>query len=261
LNRLGCTFVMGTGIVSLDLHQAGWEVPSLVFFGLAAVAWIVLVLRRELWAQLAGVPATSVLATRAALFGAPAAGWALLVVAAAVLAWRRRDLAPPPRARGRDLLAVVALQSLAIVFGTLHVRWPGLLLAALGLGLYGATIARFALAELVRGGGDQWIAGGALAISGEASAVLALHTISVVLWIAALAWLPGLVGGELARPRVGSPSTRWSTVFPIGMYGALTFHVDRPAAVIMTVCALVAWLLVLIVNLMSREASIPAAGG
>jgi hypothetical protein len=261
VNRLGCTFVMGTGIVSLDLHHAGWETLSRVFFVIAAVAWIALTLRGELWTQLAGVPATSVLATRAALLGATAAGWALLGLAAALLAWRRRDLAPPPRASGGDLLGVVALQSLAIVCGTLHVRWLGLIPAALGLGLYGATIARFALGELLRGAGDQWIAGGALAISGEACAKLSLHTVGVVLWIAALAWLPGLIAGELAHPRVGSPSTRWSTVFPIGMYGALTFHVDRPAAVIMTVCALAAWLLVLIVNLMRRQASIPAAGG
>src|SRR4051812_31766254 len=41
---LRCTFVMATGIVSLDLHQTGWEAASLVFFGIAALAWAALAL-------------------------------------------------------------------------------------------------------------------------------------------------------------------------------------------------------------------------
>jgi hypothetical protein len=134
-------------------------------------------------------------------------------------------------------------------------------LMALGLALYGATIARFSPAELVRGAGDQWIAGGALAISGEACANLALHGASVVLWVAAVAWVPALIAGELARPRIGAPSTRWSTVFPIGMYGALSLQVSTAAAEAMTGIALAAWALVLVVNLMSRQASIPAGNG
>jgi hypothetical protein len=252
----GCTFVMGTGIVSFDLHAAGWKVASLVLLAIAAAAWALLALRGTLAAELAGVPATSVIATRLGT-----AAWVLLAIGVALLVWRRRDLALPARARGSDLLGVVALQSLAIVCGTVHLRRPGVALLALGLGLYGATIARFAFSALVRGGGDQWIAGGALAISGEACAKLSLHSAAVVLWVVALAWLPALLAGELARPRVGPPSTRWSTVFPLGMYAALSFQVSTPVAEAMTVIALIVWALVLLVNLMSRRASIPALSG
>jgi hypothetical protein len=50
-------------------------------------------------------------------------------------------------------------------------------------------------------------------------------------------------------------------VFPLGMYAALSFQVSTPVAEAMTVIALIVWALVLLVNLMSRRASIPALSG
>lgn len=38
-----------------------------------------------------------------------------------------------------------------------------------------------------------------------------------------MAWLPVLMLGELARPRLGSSLRRWATVFPLGMYAAMSF--------------------------------------
>jgi hypothetical protein len=132
------------------------------------------------------------------------------------------------------------------------------LLCAGGLGYVG-LIARFDLRELSRGAGDQWIAGGAAAISALACATLARATgsgaladASVAACIVALAWLPALAAGELRRPRAGRVGRRWSTVFPLGMYAAMSFAVARVAhlpaarafALGWTVVAAVAWLAV-----------------
>jgi tellurite resistance protein TehA-like permease len=85
----------------------------------------------------------------------------------------------------------------------------------------------------------------------------------VVLWAAAAAWLPALMGGELARPRlVGAPG-RWSTVFPLGMYAAMSFAVGelagldwmRAFARDWTWLAAAAWALVLLDALPAHRAS------
>jgi hypothetical protein len=48
-----------------------------------------------------------------------------------------------------------------------------------------------------------------------------------VVWVAALAWLPALLAGELASPRLRYDERRWSTVFPLGMYAVCSFVVAR----------------------------------
>ena len=98
--------------------------------------------------------------------------------------------------------------------------------------------ARFDLRELVTGHGDEWVAGGALAISALAAARVteaggalaqfseqhsALTTGTLVLWCLAMAWLPALVTAEVLRPRLGYDVRRWATVFPLGMYAACSF--------------------------------------
>jgi tellurite resistance protein TehA-like permease len=45
-----------------------------------------------------------------------------------------------------------------------------------------------------------------------------------------MAWLPALVVGELLRPRAGFDARRWSTVFPVGMYAAMSHVVGHAAA-------------------------------
>jgi tellurite resistance protein TehA-like permease len=106
---------------------------------------------------------------------------------------------------------------------------------------YGAIIARFDGRDVFCGAGDQWIAGGAAAITALACATLAgdsdsdvLDVARVIAWVAAMLWLPFLVAGELRQPRPGTLGRRWSTVFPLGIYAAMSFAitvtVDLPAA-------------------------------
>jgi hypothetical protein len=135
----------------------------------------------------------------------------------------------------------VAVQSLAVLSATLAdataqawLRIVGLGLCAEGIVLYVRTLVRFDLRELLRGRGDQWVAGGALAISAFAYAKLHSHLLplrvaSIALWTAAAAWLPALVAGELLRPRLSGAPERWSTVFPLGMYAAMSFAVTALA--------------------------------
>ncbi|HEX4258496.1 MAG TPA: hypothetical protein VH089_25640, partial [Streptosporangiaceae bacterium] len=52
---------------------------------------------------------------------------------------------------------------------------------------------------------------------------------TLVLWYLALAWLPVLIAGEVARPRPGHDIRRWATVFPLGMYAACSFTVGPVA--------------------------------
>jgi hypothetical protein len=250
---------MSTGIVSVALHGLGWPAPSRILLALTAALWLALALGEGLFASVAGVPATSVLGTRLTVAGHPALGEVLLAGAVLLFARHVRRIRVPARATGSDLLPSVAAQSLAVLCGALAgrlpwLRAPGAIALAGGLALYAATIARFDPRELVRGGGDQWVAGGALAIACLACAQLAHDALAVLpLWIAALAWLPALVGGELARPRTGDRDRRWSTVFPLGMYAACSFAVSlslgaggpRIFAEALTPVALTAWGLVL----------------
>ena len=39
--------------------------------------------------------------------------------------------------------------------------------------------------------------------------------------------LPALVGAERRRPRLRFHARRWATVFPVGMYAAMSFAVGR----------------------------------
>jgi hypothetical protein len=78
---------------------------------------------------------------------------------------------------GESFLLTVATQGLAVLAATLAARngaaWlliAAIAAAVLGLALYIVTVTRFALRQLLTGHGDQWIAGGALAISALACA-------------------------------------------------------------------------------------------
>ena len=244
---------MGTGIVSTDLALAGWRDLSLALLWVTVAVWAVLVAgvaarlasdRRAVARDartpmsLTTVAGTCVLGTRvsmenhhalaAALLAGAALAWAPLL-AAVLRAWRRP-------VEGDGFLVVVATQGLAVLAAVLAPRLGIALgyvaLAALvaGLGLYVFAVASFAVAELVRGRGDQWIAGGALAISTLAAAEISralgsgvLRTLAVVLWAVAVAWLLVLVAGEARRPWTGFDARRWATVFPLGMYAAMSF--------------------------------------
>jgi Voltage-dependent anion channel len=224
----GYPIVMATGIVALDLRSVGWSAGWHVLLVLAAAAWLALLPTFDALADVAGVPATAVLGTNLESLGWTAVAWCLLAIAAVL--WIRML---PRRVAGGGFLGVVATQSLVVFIASLtradaaHVL--GILLLAGGLALYVGVMARFDRRDVAHADGDQWVAGGALAISAVACSHLAtgevLRTAGTVLWVAALAWVPVLVAGELARPRVGRPRGRWSTVFPLGMYAAASYGV------------------------------------
>jgi tellurite resistance protein TehA-like permease len=85
---------------------------------------------------------------------------------------------------------------------------------------------RLAIAALAAGDADA-----ALRTIGAAEGLVApVRSVALVLWVLAMAWLPVLVAGELRAPRTGFDARRWSTVFPVGMYAAMSFAVGQAAA-------------------------------
>jgi hypothetical protein len=177
----------------------------------------------------------------AVLLGLAAASWALLLTP--VLRHWDTPVA------GVSFLLTVATQGLAVLGTTLAARdgtvWlliAAIAAAVLGLGLYVVTVLRFALRQLLTGHGDQWVAGGALAISALACAKISkaddalgcftalrgfLDAGALVLWCLAMLWLGPLIAAEALRPRLAYDVRRWATVFPLGMYAACSFAVGQ----------------------------------
>jgi tellurite resistance protein TehA-like permease len=202
----------------------------------------------------------------AALLAIAFALWCLLIAPVLV------HLATPTG--GVALMLAVSTESLAELAATIagqeRERWllvASLVPFVLGVLLYALVIARFDRRHLTTARGDQWVTGGALAISALAGAhiVLAdgtvqalgpihseLKLVVVVLWAVALAWLPVLLATELTRPRLSYDTRRWSTVFPFGMYAASSYVVGAtqgaPAITefgrLWTWAAVAAWLVV-----------------
>lgn len=283
---------MATGIVSVGLHLTGYEVLSRIALAVGCVAWlglaadfvVRLVGQPERWRQEAGTPAaltavaaTTVLGTRFSLLGWQHLAEALLALAAllwpgllyVVRRWRR----PMP---GAVFLGCVATQGLAVLGAVLAAAessaWlahAALVLFWLGLVLYACALALFDPRQVFEGAGDQWVAGGALAISALAGSKLiaadgprlylwnedaddVLHTVTVALLVLDLAWYAVLVVAELVRPRTRYDVRRWSTVFPLGMTAAATLSVaaavdvpwlETPGEVLLWI-AVAAWLAV-----------------
>jgi hypothetical protein len=254
--------VMGAGIVSIDLYSDHQPVLSAVMLcfaaGVCLVLGVRLAYRRDRFAYEASSPAaftgvagTAVLGTRLALQDYHAAAAALLALSGV---WWAVLIVPVLRhwktpTAGLSFVLSVATEGLAVLAATLAVSYrAGWLLTAavagllVGLGFYVFTAARFDLRELVNGHGDQWVAGGALAISTLAAARVteaggalgqfseqhsALKAGTLVLWCLAMAWLLPLVIAEVLRPRLGYDVRRWATVFPLGMYAACSFATSQ----------------------------------
>ena len=257
---------MATGIESVVLRLQGHAALSETFLWLAVAAWGVLaavVPMRALHGDaavrtsmrspsaLTAVAGTCVLGTCAVQRGWETVGGMALVVASIV--WL--GLQPPvwrqwaTPATGAAFLTTVSAEALAVLcagVATTH-RAPwllgvGIALAAAGIALYAVVLASFDTGQLLSGGGDHWVAGGALAIAALASADLASaargfswphwigHDIAIasaILAGAAAAWLPLLIIGELSRPRFAYDVRRWATVFPVAMYSAAGHAVGR----------------------------------
>ena len=254
--------VMGSGIVSIDLHSAHQPLLSAIMLWFAAGVWLLLAVmlgmrlayQRDRFereasspAAFTGVAGTAVLGTRLALQDCHGAAAALLAVSGVVWAllvvpvlrhWKTPTV-------GVSFVLVVATEGLAVLGATLAVSYhAGWLVSAavaalvLGLAFYVFTAARFDWRDLVTGRGDQWVAGGALAISALAAGKItdaapalgqfggqhsALSTGTLVLWCLAMAWLGPLATAEIVRPRLTYDVRRWATVFPLGMYAACSF--------------------------------------
>ncbi|MER5536627.1 tellurite resistance/C4-dicarboxylate transporter family protein [Streptomyces mirabilis] len=250
--------ILATGIISIGLEQTGYEILSRIVLALAAVGWlglaaafVVRLLReRERWLTEAGTPsaltavaATTVLGTRLVTLGWEVPAEALLALSAAlwpgllllvVRQWR-------PRMPGSVFLGCVATQGLAVLGATLapvtHTDWLGhtaLVLFWLGLVLYAAALFCFDYREVATGAGDQWVAGGALAISALAGSKLILaYQANIYLWnnddngvlrwvteallVLALGSYCVLAVAEALWPRPHYDVLRWATVFPLGM--------------------------------------------
>jgi tellurite resistance protein TehA-like permease len=250
--------VMGSGIVSVALDLDGARTASGILLAVASALAVVLAARIASAARVdpvrvareAATPSgltfaagLCVLGTRLTRAGHDAVATVLLVAAVAVWApvlvavLRRR----PRPARGEGFLVSVATQAIAVLCAALGAGAPAVVAFVAGLVLYGWTVASFDLREIRCGRGDQWIAGGALAIAALAAATAAgavggarpdgvLGTAAFVLWLLAVAWLPVLLAGETMRPRTGFAMRRWSTVFPVGMYAAMSFAVGDATA-------------------------------
>ncbi|RKT87471.1 Voltage-dependent anion channel [Saccharopolyspora antimicrobica] len=267
--------VMGIGIVSVAAQLAGDTVLSWVLLTVAGVVWVLLgvsFLTRlasdaPAWraeavrpGALTGVAATGVLGVGLAQHGWPAVSWVFLAVAvvlwAALLPRVLRNLSSP--AVGSSFLLCVATQSLAVLAAKLAVGAGWMLSLAvvadvLGLGLYAFVLSRFDFRQLVRGSGDHWIAGGALAISTVATTALAsalpagaagaVGAGAVVLWAITSAWYVVLAGLELFAPRLRYDFRRWATVFPLGMTCTATFGVAAAtgAGWLMTAAQVLLW--------------------
>ncbi|MFC9386745.1 tellurite resistance/C4-dicarboxylate transporter family protein [Streptomyces venezuelae] len=244
--------VMATGILSVGLHLTGFELLSVVALWLASALWLLLTVGftalflgdRRRWRTSAGTPpaltavaATTVLGVRYELLGWTPVAVGLLVLAA--LVWPVLLIAVlrhlTRRAPGAAFLICVATQGLAVLSAVLAptcgdwLAWAALPFFLLGLVLYGDALTRFDFGQVVRGAGDHWIAGGAMAISALAGSKLlasgvwsggaetALRTTTLVLLALDLIWYVVLLGGEIVRPRPGYDLLRWATVFPLGM--------------------------------------------
>ncbi|MCQ9184779.1 tellurite resistance/C4-dicarboxylate transporter family protein [Streptomyces sp. IBSBF 2953] len=264
--------VMATGIVSVGLHLTGYEWVSRATLAMAAVAWAVLaadfvarlLLERERWLAAARTPgaptavaATTVLGARVSSLGRPTLAAALLALAAVlwpvllVIVVRRWRRGMP----GSVFLCCVATQGLAVLAAALAraegAAWlahTALVLFGLGLVLYCAALPLFDLRQVAEGAGDQWVAGGALAVSALAGAELltaeagglhlwnhddtgVLRAVTVALLLLDLAWYVVLLAAEVRWPRPRYDVRRWATVFPMGMTAAATLSVADAADV------------------------------
>lgn len=281
---------MSTAIISIGMHLSGFEVLSKILLGVAGAVWVVLacafalrvLLDRTKWRDdadtppaLTAVAATSVLSTRIAVLGWHEVAGVLLVLAvvvwpfllaAVIRHWKRRGMP------GAVFLVCVATQGLAVLSATLAsqtgdwLMWIALVFFALGIPLYVNALVRFDLRQVLVGQGDQWVAGGALAISTVAGSKLVaaplwtgtshdiLRATTLVLLALASAWYAVLAVAEVWRPRPQYNIRRWSTVFPLGMTAVAALSVstaadlpwlDRPGRILLWIAAAV-WLLTVV---------------
>nr|WP_256070049.1 tellurite resistance/C4-dicarboxylate transporter family protein [Streptomyces sp. DvalAA-14] len=259
--------VMATGIVSVGLQLIGYEVLSLIGLAVCWLWWVLLALaftfrllrERARWIAeartppaLTAVAASTLLGTRLSVLGWQSTAAALLALA--VLVWPGLlvsvMLRLTHRMPGGVFLICVPAPGIAVLAGRLSVAdgagWlssAALAFVCLGLVLYVVALTRFDVRQIFTGAGDQWVAGGALAISALAGSTLigstrwtgdahqGLRAASLLLLALAFAtWVP-LVYAEIRRPRLSYDVRRWSTIFPLGMTAVASLSLSTSAGV------------------------------
>ncbi len=281
---------MATGILSIAAEDQGQALLSRILLAAAAVVFAVLaalafrhrshplkppavVVDLLTWVAACGVLGEGLSPTgwplEIVLWAAGLAAWlAASVVLLRQLLTRARG-GSANRVEGRWLLLVVAPQSLAVL-GSSSLWTVSLVFSALGLVLY-ALVITLLVRRLLSGDvglagftPDYWITMGALAISSLATTHLALAAkpapvlvaMAWICWALASAWIPYLATVEVTRDvtqrRVlNYTPSRWSMVFPLGMYGVATHELATTAGVptlypiagVFFVLGLAAWLL------------------
>ncbi|GAA2431570.1 tellurite resistance/C4-dicarboxylate transporter family protein [Streptomyces mauvecolor] len=294
--------VMATAIISIGLHLTGHETLSRVGLVIAALLWLLLAWdfvarllgNRTRWEgeadtppALTAVAATTVLGTRLSALGWQGPAAALLTLGAVlwpgllmavVRHWRRRM-------PGVAFLVCVATQGLAVLAATLSsagagewLGWGAVAALGLGLFLYAEALVRFDFRQVRDGAGDQWIGGGALAISALAASKLALlragaahtalRTTALVLLGLNLTACAVLLLAEARWPRPRYDIRRWSTVFPLGMTAVASLSVSATTGiawlhtlgVALLWIALATWLLVL-AGFARKPGQVPGGAG
>ena len=305
------TVVMATGIVSVAASDASlgdlasvlrWAALSMLGV-LASLCGADVIVHRRLRSSEFGHPTTvfdafsvvAAVAVTAVALGVQLTGWALVVIwGGAVILWltiatltlralvRHRGPDVVGFASGRWLLAVVSIESIAVLGTAVSVATEsavalGAALIAWAAGIVAYPVVAFVIAMRLHRRGwhpmdvtpDHWILMGALAICTLAATDLAVPSQAVIPGlhpaIAAVAWLTWIGAGTLYlllavtslhrlimwRATRQSDIRWWAVVFPLGMYAACTFglfhvtHVDalRVLASAILWPALAAWVL------------------
>ena len=224
--------VMATGIVGVGARLEGVAPLADVLLACACLVWLVLaaLLRARSLRSFALVAGTAVVGADFLLAGQGELALALWSLAAAL--WLAVAFTVRVEAAG-SLLTIVATESLAVLAAALDghgdapLRDPAIGLWALGLALY-PLIAGSVVQRSVRERRFEptlWILMGALAITTLAAAELLLDhgalgaDVALATWAAASAAIPFLVLAEALVRRWRYEVARWSSVFPLGMYG------------------------------------------
>lgn len=224
--------VMATGILGVGARIEGIAPLANVLLSIACLAWLVLaaLLGARSVRSFAVVAGTAVVGADFALAGQgelALAAWSLAAALLLAVAFTVRSEA------AGSLLSIVALESLAVLAATLDrrheapLRWLAIVLWALGLAFYPLVAGRVVRSSLRERSFSPtlWIVMGALAITTLAGAELALDRgalsldVALATWAAASFTIPFLLVTELRVRRWRHEVARWSSVFPLGMYG------------------------------------------
>jgi tellurite resistance protein TehA-like permease len=255
--------VMATGILGVGARLEGVAALADVLLACACLAWafLAVVLRLQSIRSFAVVAGTAVIGADLLLAGQRSPALALWSLAAALwlaVAFTVR------REAATSLLSTVATEALAVLAAALDrhhaapLQVPALVLWGLGLALYPVVAGRIVHGSLRERDFSPtlWIVMGALAITTLAAAELLLDgrldtDAGLATWAAASAAIPLLVATELRVRRWRYEVARWSSVFPLGMYGVASRELGsaaglaglRAVGTVFFALALAAWLL------------------